>query len=549
MSEEIIRALVNVFPQVIPVMVLGVFACVLFLGSTFRADRHIWAGVALVGLAGAAVALVWMVPTVPLKRDPNYASPIAMDRLALLIHWMALVGGSVLVLFSWNEVPDRQAGEYHGCLLLVVAGLCLTSAANELVTLFLSLELISIPTYILMYLPRHDAAAQEAAMKYFLLSIFSSALLLFGFSYLYGLGGTTNLPALLEALTRNDTSLPVVALVSLILVVAGFGFKITAVPFHFYAPDVYQGAPTGAVALLAFLPKVAGFVALFRVLGLVFTESPGNGMGLGDHVSILFWILAAVTMSLGNVLALLQTNVKRLLAYSSVAHAGYMLIGLAVAEPLHKSQILSPQSELLNPRFAGVDAVLFYLVAYGAMTIGAFAVLAYLSTAERPIENEDDLSGLSQSHPGVALLMALFLFSLIGIPLTAGFAGKLVLFLDAMAVEGDNAHLFRGLALVGVINAAIGAWYYLRILTKMYLHSSIKPIEKPRALPGLLALWICAAVTLGLGVFPGLMLRSPELPLGAKPATSQMKTSGRPDPPKTAPPWRAAVSATTSVIA
>jgi NADH-quinone oxidoreductase subunit N len=283
------------------------------------------------------------------------------------------------------------------------------------------------------------------------------------------------------------------------MVVAGLGFRITAVPFHFYAPDVYQGTPTEAAALLAFMPKVAGFVALFRVLGFLWIGRAGTvGLVLGEQVPMLFFILAAVTMSLGNLLGLLQDNLKRLLAYSSVAHAGYMLIGLASAPDLYGQNTAG-----------GVDAVLFYLVAYGAMTLGAFAILSYLSTPQRPVEMIDDLAGLSRSHPGVALLMALFLFSLIGIPLTAGFAGKLMLFFGALAVQRpDHPWLFRILALIGVLNAAIGAWYYLRILAVMYLRNPIKPLENARSWPGLATLWICALVTVVLGLFPQPLLRA-----------------------------------------
>jgi NADH-quinone oxidoreductase subunit N len=203
-------------------------------------------------------------------------------------------------------------------------------------------------------------------------------------------------------------------------------------------------------------------------------------------------------MTLGNVLALLQDNLKRLLAYSSVAHAGYMLIGLAAAPYLAQREATA----------GGVDAVLFYVVAYGAMTVGAFAVVSYLSTPARPVEEVDDLAGLSRSHPGVALLLTLFLFSLIGIPLTAGFAGKLLLFWGALSVSADagaspdQATLYRVLALVGVLNAAVGAWYYLRIIAAMYLRTSLRPLERARNAPGLAAVWACALVTLALGVYP-----------------------------------------------
>jgi NADH-quinone oxidoreductase subunit N len=511
-SDTVIKALVGAFPRIVPEVILVAAACALFVGATIRASRHLWASTALAGLILAGIALVlYPAATTPTLREFLLSAPLLIDQLAILVKGVAIVGGIVLVLCSWNEVPDRQAGEYHGCLLLMVAGLSLAGSANELITLFLALELISIPTYILLYLPRFDRASQEAAMKYFLLSVFSSALLLFGFSYLYGLAGTTNLPAILDALsprTYTPPRLPPTAIIALVMVVAGLGFRITAVPFHYYAPDVYQGAPTGAAAVLAFVPKVAGFVALFRVLGLVRPTKGDNFLALNDNdsVSIFFWILAAVTMFLGNVLALWQKNLKRLLAYSSVAHAGYLLIGVTVAYHLNMLKVPDTPAEANKDVLAsGVGAVLFYLVAYGAMTLGAFGTLIYLSTPERPIEEEDDLAGLSQSHPGVAFLMALFLLSLIGIPLTAGFMGKFFLFIGAMGVEGRNAHLFKWLALIGAVNAAIGAWYYLRILAKMYLNPSIHPVQRPRAWPGLTALWLCAAVTLALGIYPRLL--------------------------------------------
>jgi NADH-quinone oxidoreductase subunit N len=450
-------------------------------------------------------------------RATMYASPVLLTRLALLVKVIAFFGAIVLVLFSWNEVSSEHAPEYLGCLLFLTAGVGLIGAANDLITLFLALELVSIPTYILLYLVRLDASAQEAAMKYFLLSVFSSGLLLFGFSYLYGLTGTTNLTALNEALRLGGEGgvrgLPAVAVVALIMVVAGLGFRITAVPFHFYAPDVYQGTSTGAAALLAFIPKVAGFIALFRTFGLASpTLSGDQGPLLTQHLPRLLWILALVTMTLGNVLALLQDNLKRLLAYSSVAHAGYMLIGLAVAPHVHGQTGSSVD---------GAEALLIYLVAYGAMTIGAFAVLHYLqSTAEEgwPVENVEHFSGLARSHPGTALLMALFLLSLIGIPLTAGFLGKFYVILGALSVPRTDslsgtastwqlAYWFKGLAVLAMINAAIGAWYYLRIITVMFLREPIRTFSQARPWPVLGAIWTCALLTLGLGVYPTPLVR------------------------------------------
>jgi NADH-quinone oxidoreductase subunit N len=548
-------------PSVWPEVILGAVACVLFLGGTFKTCRHLWGAVALLGLAGAGLALYLgaeRVPTVEARRaevaalkeaargDQSkaeelegkqndlqallYSAPVLPTRLALLFKVLALAGGAALVLFSWDEMPPEHAGDYHGCLLLLIAGACLVGAANDLITLFLALELISIPTYVLLYLPRADAAAQEAAMKYFLLSVFSSALLLFGFSYLYGVAGTTSLTGLTDALAAGQADLaglPAegkrlggawqgVTLVALVMVVAALGFRITAVPFHFYAPDVYQGTTTGMAALLSYVPKLAGFAALVRILGLAPAALP-DGVGgavLGDKALYLLWIMAAVTMSLGNLLALLQDNVKRILAYSSVAHAGYMLIGLAVAPRVSGGAV------------SGVDSVIFYLVAYGAMTVGAFAVLHYLSSPDRPVETVDDLAGAGRSHPVSALLLALFLFSLIGIPLTAGFAGKALLFFDALGLpravipEGasaedlarlkqaaDERRLFMVLAVIGVLNAAIGAWYYLRMAGVMYLREGLRPLEKGRLRPVLATVWACAALTLFFGVYPSPLLK------------------------------------------
>ncbi len=534
------NALTGYIQHLVPEAVLLVAACVFFLAGTWHAKRDTYGLLALVALAGAGLALWFSHPPVytadtdkashDLAQTALFSGPVVFDNLSFFVRALALAGAAVLVLFSWQEVDDEHAAEYHACLLIITAGLCLTGAANELVTLFLALELISIPTYVLLYLPRSDEPSQEAAMKYFLLSVFSSAFLLFGFSYLYGITGTTNLAEFTDALTKarslGPLATPGLSMVALIMLVAGLGFKITAVPFHFYAPDVYQGTSAGNAGLLAFVPKVAGFVALIRLLGFVTDDVltvreadhfastiqgfAGRGEVLGNQVSVVLWILAAVTMTLGNLLALLQDNIKRLLAYSSVAHAGYMLVGLATASALVRDGSVVT---------GGVEGVLFYLVAYGAMTLGAFAVLSYLGTPERPINQIEDLAGLSRSHPVVALMMAIFLFSLLGIPLTAGFMGKVFLFWGPMGlvprpeVEGamDQYLLNVGLAVIGMLNAAIGGWYYLRVVAVMYLREPAEPRAPTRAWPALGAVVVCAAVTLLFGVYTAPLLNAVQL--------------------------------------
>jgi NADH-quinone oxidoreductase subunit N len=568
-DPTIVNALTGYLPLVVAEAILAVAACVLFVGGTWKARRNVWGMTALAGIALAGVGLAWTVANVPtveaqkreiadLKKPPKdggaisdeqkeataqkeasllagyHVSPLLHTRFALLIKLLALAGGVALVLVGWDEVPDEYAAEYHGCLLLIVAGTALTGAANDLITLFLSLELISIPTYVLLYLPRSDSAAQEAAVKYFLLSVFSSALLLFGFSYLYGLTGSTNLTVLNKSMTEGGPG-PVAtktAVIAVLMVVAGLGFRIAAVPFHFYAPDVYQGTSLSAAALLAYIPKVAGFAALVRLLVPMAVDVPvGEAVAAGAQVPVLLWIMAAVTMTLGNVLALLQNNLKRMLAYSSVAHAGYMLIGLAVVTRAG-AKLSSGQTG------DGVEAVLFYLAAYGAMTIGAFAVLSYLSTPKKQVETIDDVAGLARTHPGLALLMGLFLFSLIGMPATAGFWGKWQLFWGALNVpyrpddpkSVDQSRLFLMLAVIGAINAAIGAWYYLRVIAVMYLRDALEPLEQPKAWAALASIWLCALVTLGVGIYPNLLKEGVE---SARPPAAPIVVAESENPTRT----------------
>jgi NADH-quinone oxidoreductase subunit N len=466
-------------------------------GAFVRLPRRVW-GIASVGTL--VVALLELLALAGHHTDP-YTAVALNDAFSFDARLFLLLTGFILLGLAHDQVDDTRAAEFFGSLLMVVAGSMLVAAANELIFLFAGLELVSIPTYLLLYLPRRNTTTQEAATKYFFLSIFSSGLLLFGLAYLYGLTGLSNLKALAYLLGPGqlpDVPNSPLAVVALLFVMAGLGFRVAAVPFHFYAPDVYEGSPTVLAALLAWFPKAIGFLAIVRTLTAVISatgpESPITGKAI-----MLAWVLAAVTMTLGNTVALLQDNLKRLLAYSSIAHAGYLMIAVAVAFDNTAGR---------GGVYLGSEALLFYLVAYALMTLGAFGVIIALSTPERPVETVDDLSGLAGTHPWAALAMAVCLFSLSGIPPLAGFWGKFQIFASALAASTEeDPRRFRLLAVIGVLNAAVGAYYYLRIMVVMYLRPSAGSVQPRAAWPTVAAVAACAGLSLALGLFPGAVSR------------------------------------------
>lgn len=490
--------MLEIVTLVLPQTVLGLLACLFILGACVgSASGRTWNTFSLLGLLAAGGALWFTADAVA----PAGTTAVAVDSLSRAFQWGSLIVAVLFVLMTReSQAASRTSAEFHALVLLVVCGMMLVSAANELILLFLGLELVSIPTYVLLYLDRRDFSAQEATTKYFLLSVLSAALLLYGFSFVYGLTGTTHLSLARGILTDAyavDPGLPptggsVLGLVALVLIFAGLGFKVAAVPFHFYAPDVYQGTTTFNAGLLAVAPKAAGFVAMIRVLSetLVGFEVPA------ERVAI---ILAAITMTGGNVLALLQTNVRRLLAYSSIAHAGYMLIGIAVGfwEAWNPQRSLGGETGLPG----GISATLFYLFVYSLATAGLFAVLIYLPRPGRQVEHIDDLTGLGRTQPLLAIAAALFLFSLAGIPPLPGFWGKLSLFVGALNVRATSDTLHSGflvLAIVAAINAAIGAAYYLRLVAIMFLQDPISVPQPSGGRPAFTAVLLSAALSLAL---------------------------------------------------
>ncbi|WP_435018962.1 NADH-quinone oxidoreductase subunit N [Tundrisphaera sp. TA3] len=466
------------------------------VGAFVRLPRRAWATTATVTLVASLLALI------ALRHTTNdlYASVAINDAMSGYGRLFFLLTGFLVLALAHDAVDDARASEFFGSLLMINAGAMLVVAANELVFLFVGLELVSIPTYLLLYLPRRTASTQEAATKYFFLSIFSSGLLLFGLAYLYGMTGVSNLKALsyLARITPTvpDVPHPVLGVIAVVFVMAGLGFRVAAVPFHFYAPDVYQGSPTFMAALLAWVPKGIGFVAILRTLTAVIPTDRFDS-SLTTKAAVLAWIIAVVTMTLGNTVALAQTNLKRLFAYSSIAHAGYLMIGVAVA-------FRNGSMDVGSLRMMGSEAVLFYLVAYALMTLGAFAIIIGLSTPERPVEKVDDLNGLIRTHPVLAIAMAVCLFSLAGIPPLAGFFSKLYLFVSAFdAGRNEDARFYQYLALAGAINSAIGAYYYLKIVVAMYYKAPTgAPLAGKPSWPVALSIGACTTLTIVFGLYP-----------------------------------------------
>ena len=420
--------------------------------------------------------------------------PLTIDMLGQLLRLLALVGGLLFSLLASGTMNRRLPSEYVGTLMLAVTGVMLASRANDLVMLFVALELVSIPSYVLLFIGREGRAAAESTAKYFFLSILSSALMLYGFSFLYGAAGSTALigaKSIQSNLAGQSSALLPMAVA---LILAGLGFKIAAAPFHFYAPDVYQGASNVVAALLAVAPKIAGIAALIRI---------GSALPASDFHWKLVIVVSLLTMTVGNVGALWQTNMRRLLAYSSIAHAGYMLIGLAVLFAAGRG----------NPSYGGASAIVFYLATYLFASLGAFSILVMLGDEQQEVNGVDELAGLGKKRPATAAAMAAMMFSLAGIPPLAGFWGKLTLLTSSVSLSlssssGEVRGWFIALAIGGAANAAIAAAYYLRVIGVIYFRAPTSQSLAARGGAGAMASVIaCAALVLLLGVVPGLLLK------------------------------------------
>jgi NADH-quinone oxidoreductase subunit N len=421
-----------------------------------------------------------------------------VDGFALVLKALFLVAGYVVVLMSTNYIAggDYWEGEYYQLLIASIIGMTVMASARDLITIFVALELLSIPAYMLAAWRKRDPRSNEAGLKYYLMGVFASAVMLYGMSLVFGITGTTVLADIAVALGENDlTGEPIIAL-GVVFVVVGFAFKVSAVPFHTWAPDTYEGAPTPITAFLSVSSKAAGFVALLQLVFVAFFDA-------ADIYQPLFWILAALTMTVGNLVALWQTNIVRLFAYSSVAQAGYMIAPLAVA------------GESVEARDDAISAVVVYLLVYAAMNLGAFAMI--IAVARRTRSGEvSSYSGLFQYAPGLTLVMSIFLFSLAGIPPLAGWFAKFVIF-RALVTPGTVPGYV--LAVLVGLNSVVALFYYARVAQQMWMQPAPADvgdgqapavgIRVPVALSAALA--ICVVVTLVLGVAPGLVGRLGEL--------------------------------------
>jgi len=433
-----------------------------------RASKVHLATVALLGVVAALLTSLaaWG------GRGRGFRDMVILDNYALFFHVVICYGAALIVLLSIDYLRRNgvESGEYYALVLFSTSGMLLLTSASDLIVVFLAIELMSLSLYVLSGLFKRRRQAGEASMKYFLLGAFASAFLLYGIALLYGATGTTSIDRIAAAAAAAPHDTLLIAGLGLLLV--GFGFKISSAPFHMWAPDVYEGAPTSVTALIATGSKAAAFAVLVRLL------LSGVRAVQADWTAVL-WVLAALTMTLGNVVAIAQSNLKRMLAYSSIAHVGYMLVGLAAGGA------------------AGAGAVLFYLLAYTFTTAGTFGVITLCVRAGEEAVDVRDYAGLGRRHPVLAFALALLLLSLVGIPPLAGFVGKFYLF--GAAVRAG----FVWLAVLGVLNSAIAAYYYLRVIVTMYMQ---EPDEQSASVApsfaGGLALTIAVIGVVLLGLMP-----------------------------------------------
>jgi NADH-quinone oxidoreductase subunit N len=473
-----------------PLTVLSVSALLLIVVEAFiRGRQRSWLmPLTVAGCIGGALAAISIYSSIEAGQQVSiFGGMLIADLPSMFLTALLCAGTALTALVSplHQTEYEWENGEYYGMLLLAAAGMVMMAMAGDLVATFLGLETMSLAVYVLTASRRGSRRATEGAMKYFLMGAFATAFLLYGIALIYGATGTTDLVLISERL-RDSGQEPLVVIGTMLLVVA-FGFKVAAVPFHMWTPDAYEGAATPVTGFMAAVVKAAAFAGALRVftLGLGGDFMPQGSMGWGG----IFAVLAAITMTVGNLGALRQENVKRMLAYSSVSHAGVLLTGLVALG--------------LDPDGPGQSALLYYLAAYAVTTLGAFAAIIWIGSREQERVLVDDWAGLGTRHPGVALGMTLFLLSLGGIPPTSGFFGKFAVFQAAMQVP-DNQLLW--LVVIGVLNSALSIFYYLRVVMAMYFREPLGEFRPLRSGGLTFTLIVCALLVLQMGLMPGFWL-------------------------------------------
>ena len=460
------------YVRIMPEIVLAVFGMIVMVLDPFIDERHNQKMLGIIALIGSLSALL---ATLFQSQYPGlgFWNMVQVDSFSVFFHFLVAAITAVVILtsFEYMKVQRIRAGEYYALVLFGAVGMSLMSSAVELVLIFIALEISSISTYILAGFRLRAAISSESSLKYFLLGSFATAFFLYGVALMFGATGSTSIPTIADALHARD--IPLLAYLGVAFMFVGLGFKVAAAPFHVWTPDVYEGAPAPVVGFMSTAPKAAAFAVLLRVMFQA--DAPGRLW--------LIWVVAALSMTLGNIGALVQDNVKRLLAYSSIAQAGYMLIAFAAL----------PNN--------GIAAVMFYTATYAAMNVGAFAVISHISGEGERYVTLEDYEGLGRRSPLLAAILTIFLLSLIGIPITGGFFAKFYVFSAAL-----QANLV-GLVIIGVLNSAVASYYYLRLIVVMYMREAREDVPVSPIPVGLgAALAISLAATIYLGVLPGRLL-------------------------------------------
>jgi NADH-quinone oxidoreductase subunit N len=489
------------FLLILPELIVASVAVCVMLFDAFAKPTQRWltGTVSLIGLVAAAAGSLWLWSARP-EATEAFNGMIVLDgmRLGFTLVFILVAALTVLVSMVWVESEKLAAGEFHSLLLFATVGMMLMASGGDLVILFLGLEILSIATYVMAGFRRTDVRSNESSMKYFILGSFSSAFLLYGIALIYGatttsaqLAGTTNIAEIARRLPYAQY--PPLLFAGAAMLLVGFGFKIATAPFHVWTPDVYEGAPTAVTSFMAAGPKAAGFAAFMRVFlfAFPFVLVSGGPTVPGElHKAWLIALegLAIITMTVGNVVAIAQNNVKRMLAYSSIAHAGYAMVGFVAAGA-------TPN---IDARNAAITAVIFYLLTYAVMNMGAFAVVQLMARIGDRRTEVEDYNGIGFKSPVLAFSLSIFLLSLLGMPLTAGFIGKIMVFRAAID-EGRYV-----LVVIGVLNTAVSAYYYLRLIIVMFFRERTTVWTAP-PIPASIALALIITVVgvFYLGLFPG----------------------------------------------